>query len=34
MTLILALRKQKQGDLCEFKESLVYIVSARIARAI
>lgn len=33
MTSILALRKQKQVDLYEFKESLVYILSARIVRA-
>ena len=27
------LKKQKQMDLCEFKTSLVYIVSSRTARA-
>jgi hypothetical protein len=30
-TLIPALRRQRQVDLCEFKASLVYIVSSRIA---
>jgi hypothetical protein len=29
-----ALRRQKQVDLCEFKASLVYRESSRIARAI
>ena len=30
--LIPALRRQRQGDLCEFKTNLVYRVSARTAR--
>ena len=29
-----ALGRQRQGDLCEFKASLVYIVSSRTAKAI
>ena len=33
MPLISALGRQKQADLCEFKASLVYIVSSRTARA-
>jgi hypothetical protein len=33
MPLILALGRQRQVNLCEFKASLVYIVSSRIARA-
>jgi hypothetical protein len=33
MPLITALGRQKQADLCEFKVSLVYRVSFRIARA-
>ena len=33
MPLILALGRQKQVDLCEFKASLVYIVSSRTAGA-
>jgi hypothetical protein len=28
-----ALRRQRQADLCEFKDSLVYRVSSRTARA-
>jgi hypothetical protein len=32
MTLILALGKQRQVGLCEFKASLVYIVNFRTAR--
>ena len=31
--LIPALRRQRQEDLCEFKVSLIYIVSFRTARA-
>jgi hypothetical protein len=31
--LILALRSQRRVNLCEFKASLVYIASSRIARA-
>jgi hypothetical protein len=30
--LILALGRQRQGELCEFKASLVYTVSSRAAR--
>ena len=33
MPLIPALGRQRQADLCEFKASLVYIVSSRPARA-
>jgi hypothetical protein len=33
MPLIPALRRQRQADLCEFKASLVYIASSRIAGA-
>ena len=33
MPLILALRWQKQADLCEFKASLIYRVSTKTARA-
>jgi hypothetical protein len=33
MSLIPALRKQRQVDLCEFKASLVYRASFRTARA-
>jgi hypothetical protein len=33
MPLISALGRQRQVDLCEFKASLVYRVSSRIARA-
>lgn len=33
MTLMLALGRQKQIDLCEFKVSLVYKVSVRTARS-
>jgi hypothetical protein len=33
MYLIPALGRQDQADLCEFKASLVYRVSSRIARA-
>ena len=33
MPLISALRRQRQEDICEFKVSLVYIVSSRLARA-
>ena len=29
-----ALRRQRQGDLCQFKASLVYRVSSRMARAV
>ena len=32
MPLIPALRRQRLADLCEVKDSLVYIVSSRIAR--
>ena len=32
--LISALRRQRQADLCDFKVSLVYIVSSRTARAV
>jgi hypothetical protein len=32
-TLIPALKRQGQGELCEFKASLVYRVSSRIAKA-
>ena len=32
MPLIPTLEGQKLGDLCEFKESLVYIVSSKTAR--
>ena len=32
--LILALRRQRQEDLCEFEDCLVYRVSSRTARAI
>ena len=32
--MILALKRQKQEDLCVFKASLVYIGSSRIARGI
>jgi hypothetical protein len=31
--LVPALRRQRQADLCEFKSSLVYIMSPRTARA-
>ena len=34
MTLIPALRRQKQMDLCEFKASLVYKETPRTARAV
>jgi hypothetical protein len=34
MPLILALRRQKQVDPCEFKASLAYIETSRTARAI
>ena len=34
MLLILALRRQKQVDLCEFEASLTYKVSSRTARAV
>ena len=34
MPLIPALGKQRQVDLCEFKASLVYQVSSRIARTV
>lgn len=34
MLLILALGRQKQGDLCDFQANLVYIVNSRIARDI
>jgi hypothetical protein len=34
MPLIIALRRQRQVDLFEFKVSLVYIVKFRIARAL
>lgn len=34
MPLIPALVRQRPADLCEFKASLVYIVSSRIARTI
>ena len=33
MPLISTLGRQKQEDTCEFKASLVFIVSSRIARA-
>jgi hypothetical protein len=33
MPLILALRRQSQADLCEFKASLVYRVSSKTVRA-
>ena len=33
MPFILALGRQRQADLCEFKASLVYRVSSRSARA-
>lgn len=33
MTLIPVLLKQRQAELCVFKESLVYIVTYRSARA-
>ena len=33
MTLIPALRRQRQVDLCEFEASLVYRVSSRAVRA-
>jgi hypothetical protein len=33
MSLVPALRRQRQADLCEFQASLVYISSSRIARA-
>jgi hypothetical protein len=33
-TLILALRRQRQVELCEFEASLVYRVSSRIAKTI
>jgi hypothetical protein len=33
MPLVLALGRQRQEDLCEFKASLVYRASSRIARA-
>ena len=32
MSLIPALGRQRQGDLCEFEASLVYILSSRTAR--
>jgi hypothetical protein len=31
-SLIPAIRRQRQADLCEFKASLIYRVSSRIAR--
>jgi hypothetical protein len=34
MALIPALRRQRQVDLCEFKATLVYTLSFRIARDI
>jgi hypothetical protein len=34
MSLIPALRRQRQVDLCEFQHTLVYKVSSRTARAI
>jgi hypothetical protein len=34
MLLMLALRRQRQAGLCEFKASLVYRLSSRIARNI
>ena len=34
MTLIPALRRQRQVDLCGFKPSLVYRVSSRIPRTV
>ena len=33
MSLILALGRQRQADVCEFEASLVYIVSFRTAKA-
>jgi hypothetical protein len=33
MPLIEALRRQSQGDVCEFQASLVYRVNSRTARA-
>jgi hypothetical protein len=33
-TLILALGRQRQADLCEFKAILVYRVNSRIARTV
>jgi hypothetical protein len=33
MPLISALERQRQEELCEFKGSLVYVVSSRTARA-
>ena len=34
MSLILALRRQRQEDLCEFKASLMYRASSKTAKAI
>jgi hypothetical protein len=34
MPLILAFMKQRKVDLCEFRTSLVYIVSSKLAKAI
>lgn len=34
MPLILALKRQRQADLCKFMASLVYIMSSRLAKAI
>jgi hypothetical protein len=34
MSLILALGRQSQKDLCEFKASLIYSVTSRTARVI
>ena len=34
MSLIPALGRQRQADLCEFETSLVYRASSRIARAV
>jgi hypothetical protein len=31
--LITVFRRQRQGDLCEFEDSLVYVVSSRTSRA-
>lgn len=34
MPLTPALQRQRKGDLCEFKASMVYSVSSRIAKAV
>ena len=34
LCLILVIKKQREADLCEFKASLVYVVSSRTARTV